>query len=336
MFVNRAVHEPHSYMSNQPLDSRQLRSFVTVVHTGSFTTAARELFLSQSAVSHSLRALEEDVGCRLLNRVNKKVILTPAGEHLYHYATKILAEMGSARDELAHLNSWGSSKIRIGASTTACQHILPQVLTKFKSDFPNCSNIVIEPGDTPELIDLLHDQKIDLAIALEPKHHEQLTYTELFTDELNFAVGPDHPWAKQGHATRAEIPTQNYIFYSKNSYTFQMVGKYFSQEDMVLNSVMELGSMEAIKEMVKVGVGISVLAPWIVKRDVDEGTLVTLPLGRRKLKRKWGVIHWRNKPLSHPEQAFIDLCKKTTANFVQENSRRHGILQTEEAEGIAA
>jgi len=308
-------------MNGQPLDSRQLRAFVNVVRTGSFTSAARELFLSQSAISHSLRTLEEDVGCRLLDRVGKKVILTPAGEHLYHHATRILGDMTQARDELAHLNSWGRSRIRIGASTTACQHILPRVLTRFKAEFPNCSNIVIEPGDTPELIDLLHDRKIDLAIALEPRHHEQLHYTELFTDELNFAVAPDHPWARLGHATRAEIPTQNYIFYSKNSYTFEMVRKYFAAQEMVLNSVMELGSMEAIAEMVKLGMGISVLAPWIVKRDVEEGSLVTLPLGRRKLKRKWGIIHWRNRPLSHPEQAFISLCRRSCENFARRNAR---------------
>ncbi len=301
-------------MNNNPLDSRQLRSFVTIVRTGSFTVAGRELFLSQSAVSHSLRALEEDVGCRLLDRMGKKVILTPAGEHLFHHAEKILRSMNEAREELTHLNQWGRSKIRIGASTTACQHILPQVLTDFKNEFPNC-HIVIEPGDTPELIDLLHEHQIDLAIALEPRHHEQLEYSELFADELNFVVGPDHPWADQGHSTRTEIPTQNYIFYSKNSYTFQMVGKYFSEDDMVLKTVMELGSMEAIKEMVKLGMGISVLAPWIVRRDIDEGSLVALPLGRRKLKRKWGIMHWRNRPLGYPEQAFIDMCRRATSDF---------------------
>lgn len=301
-------------MNNHPLDSRQLRSFVTIVRTGSFTVAARELFLSQSAVSHSLRALEEDVGCRLLDRMGKKVVLTPGGEHLFHHAEKILRSMNDAREELTHLNEWGRSKIRIGASTTACQHILPHVLTEFKDEFPN-SHIVIEPGDTPELIDLLHEHQIDLAIALEPKHHEQLDYTELFTDDLNFVVAPDHPWAKQGHSTRVDIPTQNYIFYSKNSYTFQMVGKYFSEDEMVLKTVMELGSMDAIKEMVKLGMGISVLAPWIVRREIEEGTLVALPLGRRKLKRKWGVMHWRNRPLGYPEQAFIDMCRRATADF---------------------
>jgi DNA-binding transcriptional LysR family regulator len=301
-------------MQTQPLDSRQLRAFVTVVRTGSFTAAARELFLSQSAISHSLRALEEDVGCRLLNRVNKKTILTPAGEHLLHHAERILGQMTVARDELARLNEWGRSKIRLGASTTACQYILPKVFTAFKESFPKC-HITIEPGDTPELIDLLHNRQIDIAIALEPKHLEQLEYSGLFSDELNFVVSPDHPWAKRGHCTRAEIPTQNYIFYSKNSFTFRMVEKYFTEDDMVLNSVMELGSMEAIKEMVKLGMGVSVLASWLVRRDLAEGSLVALPLGRRKLKRNWGVLTWRSRTLSHPEQAFVDLCRKTTANF---------------------
>jgi LysR family transcriptional regulator, low CO2-responsive transcriptional regulator len=307
-------------MSNQPLDSRQLRAFVTVVRTGSFTAAARELFLSQSAISHSLRTLEEDIGCRLLNRVNKKTILTPAGEHLLHHAEKILGQMNSARTELTKLNEWGRSKIRVGASTTACQYILPGVLTAFKDDFPKC-HVTIEPGDTPELISHLHDRQIDLAVGLEPKHLEQLEYSGLFTDELSFVVSPEHPWAKQGHCTRADIPTQNYIFYSKNSFTFRMVEKYFAEDDMVLNSVMELGSMEAIKEMVKLGMGVSVLAAWLVRRELEEGTLVSLPLGRRKLKRNWGVISWRNRPLSHPEQAFVDLCRKATVNFGRDRGR---------------
>src|SRR5437868_13164763 len=113
---------------NQPLNSRQLRAFVTLVRTGSFTLAAKELYLSQSAVSHSMKALEQDVGCRLLDRVGKTVLLTQAGEQLLQRTEKILREMGEARQELHHLSKWGKGRLRIGASTTACQHILPAVL----------------------------------------------------------------------------------------------------------------------------------------------------------------------------------------------------------------
>lgn len=293
-----------------------MRAFVAVVHTSSFTTAARELFLSQSAISHSIRALEEDVGCRILDRMGKKVLLTPAGEHLFVRAQKILQEMDQARTEMTQLNKWGISRLRLGASTTACQHILPPVLGQFKEQFPKC-HIAIEPGDTPQLIDALHDQEIDLAIGLEPRHLEQIEFHSLFHDELMFVVAPSHPWAARGHATRTDIPTQNYIFYSKHSFTFRMVVDYFAAESMVLNTVMELGSMEAINEMVKLGLGVSVLAPWIVERDVREGAIVALPLGRRKLKRQWGLMHWRNRPLSHPEQAFLSLAKKAAAAFAK-------------------
>src|SRR5207237_7575283 len=88
-----------SYM-NTPLDSRQLRAFCVLARTGSFTQTARELHLTQSGISHSMKALERDVGCRLLNRLGKKVALTQAGEQLLHHGTKILQEMENAREAL--------------------------------------------------------------------------------------------------------------------------------------------------------------------------------------------------------------------------------------------
>src|SRR5262245_41650315 len=103
---------------DHPLDSRQLRAFVTLARTGSFTVAARRLFLSQSAVSHSMKALEREVGCRLLDRLGKKIALTQAGEQLLHHAEKILGEMIEARTSLERLGKWGRGRLRIGASAT--------------------------------------------------------------------------------------------------------------------------------------------------------------------------------------------------------------------------
>src|SRR5439155_16336821 len=154
-----------------PLDSRQLRAFITLARTGSFTLAAKELFLSQSAVSHSMRALEEEVGCRLLDRVGKKVLLTQAGETLLHHAEKILQEINTARSALEQLGKWGRDRLRIGPSTTACQYILPSVLREFKSKYPQ-SFINIEPADTVDALELLRSNRVDLAIVLEPKNEE--------------------------------------------------------------------------------------------------------------------------------------------------------------------
>ena len=133
-----------------PLDSRQLRAFSVLARTGSFTQTARELHLTQSGISHSMKALENEIGCRLLDRLGKKVVLTQAGEQLLHHSKKILAEMKTARETLGHLGKWGKGRLRLGASTTACQHIIPPVLREFKESFPE-HTITIEPGDTPEL-----------------------------------------------------------------------------------------------------------------------------------------------------------------------------------------
>ena len=301
-----------------PIDSRQLRAFAILARTGSFTLAAKELYLSQSAVSHSMKALEQDVGCRLLDRLGKKVCLTQAGEQLLQSAEKILDEMTIARLSLLELGKWGRGRLRIGASTTACQHILPAVLREFKESFPQ-TIITIHPGDAEEAVELLRNNRIDLALVLEPKREEQLDFQLLFTDEMVFLLSPLHAWAQQQHVVQAEIPRQNYILYSKNSYTFRVVEHYFREDEIVLNTFIELGSMEAIKELVKLGLGISIVAPWIAGKELEEKSLVAMPLGRRKLRRTWGIMHWRNKRLTLAEETFIGLCRSVAAKLINTN-----------------
>jgi LysR family transcriptional regulator, low CO2-responsive transcriptional regulator len=298
--------EPDSYMS-APLDSRQVRAFCALARTGSFTQAARELHLTQSGISHSMKALERDVGCRLLDKLGKKVVLTQAGEQLLHHSKKILQEMAVARETLARLGKWGRGRLRLGASTTACQHIIPPVLREFKESFPDHA-ITLEAGDTPDLVDSLLHQRIDLALSLA-SNEPQLEFHPLFTDELHFIVAALHPWAKAGRVERSEIPRQNYILYNKRSITFRLIEDYFRREEMVLNTVIEVGSMEATKELVKLGIGVSILAPWIARKEIEDGSLVALPLGRRKLQRRWGILHWRGKRLNLAEETFIGLCE---------------------------
>lgn len=299
-----------------PLDSRQVRAFCVLARTGSFTQTARELHLTQSGISHSMKALERDVGCRLLHRLGKKMVLTQAGEQLLHHAEKILLEMQSAREALGHLGKWGKGRLRLGASTTACQYIIPPVLREFKESFPEHA-ITIEPGDTPELVTALLNHRIDVALCLEPRNDPQLEFHHLFTDELRFIVGAMHPWAQTGRVERAEIPRTNYILYNKRSITFRLIEDYFRHEQMVLNTVIEVGSMEATKEFVKLGLGASILSPWIARKELEEGSLVSLPLGRRKLQRRWGILHWRGKRLNLAEETFIGLCESAAVTVAQ-------------------
>ena len=94
-----------------------------------------------------------------------------------------------------------------------------------------------------------------------------------------------------------------------------MVEAYFRKEQIVLHSLLDLGNMEAIKELVKLGLGVSILAPWTARKEIEERSLVALPLGRRKLRRRWGVLHWRGRRLTLAEETFVGLCEAVSERF---------------------
>jgi DNA-binding transcriptional LysR family regulator len=295
------------------LDSRQLHAFSALARRGSFTLAAKDLFLTQSAISHAIKALEANLGCRLVERVGKRVLLTQAGEQFLRHTEKILREMETARAGLDTLSKWGHGRLRVGASTTACQHILPTVLREFRQSFPRCV-IKIEPGDHNRQLELLRTGQVDLALILEPPDalQDEFMFVPLFYDELRFFVAPLHPWAKLGRAPHESIGSETLILYSKTSFTFRLMNDYFREEKILLSNFIELGSMEAIKELAKIGLGVGVLAPWIARAELEKGSLVSVPLGSRKLCRCWSVAYLKGRRLALAEETFVGLCESVT------------------------
>jgi DNA-binding transcriptional LysR family regulator len=299
---------------NRPLDSRQLAAFVALARRQSFTLAAKELFLTQSAISHAIKALETEVGSRLVDRAGRRVLLTQAGEQFLRHAEKILREMDSARAGLDMLSRWGHGRLRVGASTTACQYLLPTVLREFKQSFPKAV-ITVEPGDHAQQVELLLSNRIDLAIMLAPETRTEFDFVPLFDDELRFLTSPLHAWAAKGKVLRETLETETLIHYNKSSYTYRVVAEYLRDERYTFGHAIELGSMDAIKELIKIGVGIGVLAPWIARTELETGALVDFPLGRKRLRRTWGVAHLRGRRLPLGEETFIGLCRSVTENF---------------------
>lgn len=303
-----------------PLDSRQLQAFVILSRTGSFTQTARELFLTQSAVSHSMKALETDVGCRLLDRLGKKVMLTQAGEQLLVHAERVLQEMASARSGIERLGKWGVGRLRIVAPAALCAHLLPAVLREFKESFPQCL-ISVEAGDSASSVAMIEANRADLALTLEPKSEERFEFVPLFSDELSFIASPQHPWARSGSAPRAEIPRQSLVVYGRRSLTWRILDAYFREEGIALNAVIEMGNFEALKELVKLNLGVGILAPWVAADELRNGSLVVLPLGRRRARRDWGFMHWRTRRLTLVEETFLGLCRTASENLFRVGSR---------------
>lgn len=298
----------------ETIDSRQLLAFCTLVQTGSFTETARILSLTQSAISHSVKNLESDLHCQLVTRTGRKINITEDGEELYKDAQNILNQMQGARMRIQDRANWGRGRLRIGASTTACQHILPNVLREFNECFPDCI-LSITPADTPQLMDMVHRHEIDLAIIVTPSALKDVEVKALFSDELILVTSPIHEFAQNGSAKMNKIAQERLVLYNKGSRTFDQIEQFFRQNKLLLENYIELGSMEAIKELVKINYGVSFLASWVVENEINAGSLVHIPTGRRKITRDWGICYAKDKKLSITEETFLGICESVASTM---------------------
>ncbi len=298
----------------ETIDSRQLLAFCTLVQTGSFTETARKLNLTQSAISHSVKNLEEDLRCQLVTRTGRKIHITDDGEDLYKHAQAILHQMESAREQIKDRANWGRGRLRIGASTTACQHILPNVLREFNECFPECI-LSISPADTPELLDMVRHHEIDLAIIVDSGNERDVTVQKLFDDELVLVTSATHAFAQKGTVRMNEIAQERLVLYNNSSQTFREIEQFFRSKKLALENYIELGSMEAIKELIKINYGVSFLASWIVENEVNQGSLARISFGSRKIKRQWGICYAKEKKLSITEETFLGICESVASTM---------------------
>ncbi|MEM8868252.1 MAG: LysR family transcriptional regulator, partial [Verrucomicrobiota bacterium] len=265
----------------ETIDSRQLLAFCTLVQTGSFTETANVLSLTQSAISHSVKNLEEDLRCQLVTRTGRKINITEDGEELYQHAQAILNQMEEARTSIQDRANWGRGRLRLGASTTACEFILPNVLREFNECFPNCI-LSITPADTPDLLEMIRRHEIDLAIIVDPGGAKDVHVQSLFSDELILVTSPIHTFAQKGTITMNKFAQERLVLYNKASQTFQAIEHFFRTNKMAMHEYIELGSMEAIKALIKINYGVSFLASWVVEKEINEGSLTHIQLGQRR------------------------------------------------------
>lgn len=293
-----------SHAMKSLIESRQIRAFVAVARRGNFTLGAKDVFLTQSAVSHAIKSLEDDMGCPLFRRVGRRAVLTHAGERLLQHCEEILHKMHDARMDLNQLPDVGRECLRVGAPMTVCQHILPAVLRRVQQEFPQCG-LRVETGDNPQLLALLLAGRIDLAVMAEPERRADLIFAPLFRDEFHFVMLPVHPWVTAAEIAKEDIRQTTLILANKSTRSYQLIASYFRARRVALNRCIELGSVESIKEMVKNGLGVGITALWPILPELKRGELVSRPLGKQALPREWHAVSPRERELSDAEQALI-------------------------------
>ncbi|RME68849.1 MAG: LysR family transcriptional regulator, partial [Verrucomicrobia bacterium] len=157
---------------------------------------------------------------------------------------------------------------------------------------------------------LLRAGQVDVALMLRTETDRDLDFAPLFEDDLNYVFSPQHPWSRCEQIRPEQISTETLILYNKASFTFRLLMDYFRAEGVSPSDYIELGSMEAIKELAKTGVGVGIIAPWVARNELEAGSLVCRPLGGRKLKREWGAAYLKGRRLALGEETFIGLCQE--------------------------
>lgn len=299
---------------DEPIDSRRLRAFTMLARLGSFSSAATALGLTPSAMSHSIKSLETEMGGALFDRRGHRAVLTAAGERLLRHAERILRQMRATRQEMQALQEWGRGTLRIAAPASACQYFLPSVLLEFRECFPDCTlNITAADADTSTR--LVDEGRLDLAICVKADMPATLKWNGLFDDCLQFYVSPIHPLAAVKRVGRKDLANQPMIVYDRIAVTSQLIMATLKKIGVPASAVLSLGSMEAIKEMVKVGLGVGVLAPWVTARETDAGSLVALSSSTPPMRREWGVVSYSGQHLSFMAETFLGLCRAVTSTM---------------------
>ncbi|QDI34074.1 LysR family transcriptional regulator [Serratia marcescens] len=271
---------------------RQLEVFTEVLKSGSTTQASVVLALSQSAVSAALADLEGQLGVQLFDRVGKRLVINEHGRLLYPKALALLEQAG----EIEQLFRHDGGALRIAASSTIGNYMLPEMIARYRRDFP-ATPLELNVGNSQDVIVAVADFRVDLGLIEGPCH----------MPELVVFAAPDNPLTRQPPTLEA-LANASWILRERGSGTREVLDHLLLAHLPHFQLVMELGNSEAIKHAVRHGIGISCLSRRVVAEQLASGALVELPVPLPPLRRTLYLIRHRQKHISNALQRFLSYC----------------------------
>lgn len=291
------------------LNLHKLNIFATIAETGSFTAAADQLYLTQSAVSQHVRDLEAQLGTELFVRGRSGATLTPAGETLLGYVQRVLwllAEAESAVTDVTHLSE---GQLHLGATSTAAVYLLPQWVRNFRRDYPSL-RVSLQTESADAIAQALLADQIDLGFVEgewpeTPSETQRLHHLPLQDSELHVVVGEDHPWRSRDSLSVRELDKQLFITYSPRNPARTWTDEIFGRYDVSPLIVAEFDDPEAIKHAVMEGMEASILPCCAVRREADEGRIHLLSIEEQPLRRPIELLWRADRPLKATARAFL-------------------------------
>jgi len=297
------------------MELMQLEMFVAVVEEGSVQAAAECVCRTQPAVSMSLKKLDEEIGSPLFDRSQRHdFLLTPAGEVLYSYATRLLNLRNEAVASLESLKMLKQGHLRIGANESTNSYLLPQLTQVFHERYPNIK-IEVLCDHTDGLLRQLKERRLDLALlAYLPADHG-LEAQPLIRDEVVLIMSPRHELAGRDSVSVKELEKESVIVESHHSSLRQRVVEAFERSETPLNIRVESATIETIKKMVAKNVGVGFVPLMCVREEVARGELTIMPVESWQQKRTLWAVRRHEGPHSHAAEGFMQVVKLETEKF---------------------
>ena len=289
------------------LDLRHLRLVAAVADAGGQTRASRRLNLTQSALSHQLRELEARIGAPLFIRASRRMVLTPIGERVLLSARRVLHEVENLeRDLVTDQERGGAGVVRLATECYTCYHWLPAVVRAFREEWPQVDVRIVAEA-TADPVKALLDGALDLAIVAGDVDERRLGCTSLFEDEQVVVVAPGHPLAARAFVSPEDLRDEHLILYTTHSSESTVLREVLRPAGVEPRHLTRVQLTEAIVELVKAGLGISVLARWAIAPQLRDGSLVGVPLTARGFHRQWWAVTRQRDSAPAYQRSLLDL-----------------------------
>ena len=293
------------------MDTSSLRTFLTIAETGSFSTAAERLYLTQSAISKRVQSLENELETQLFDRVGRQTVLTPAGEIFFGRAQTILQQLEDSHREIDNLKGEVAGTLHIGTSHHIGLHRLPPILKRLNQQYPELT-LDIHFMDSEVAYREVQSGKLELGIITIPNTDKpELNMRVTWDDPLEFVIGRNHPLAEQlkesgGKSVSVkELAAYNAVLPARNTYTRQILESAFARTGHHIHTNLSTNYLETIKMLVAVGLGWGILPRTMLTRE-----LLVIKIPRLHLQRKLGVVWHPKRTLSNAAKVMMELLEE--------------------------
>lgn len=287
------------------LENYRVQVFRAVAELASFRRAAEQLHLSQPSVSQHVQLLEDELGVRLLDRTSTGVVITPAGELLLNFARRASRLSQQTLAALARLEGQPGGQLKLAASTTVAQYLLPKILGSFLKDNPRIE-LSVKSGNTDQVSAWVLSSEVQLGMIEGPPANKELTVEPFMDDRLALIVPRDHRWAgkRMGIGALTTVPL---LMREAGSGTRRVTEQALRRAGLRLNQLtiaMELDSTEAIVSGVEAGLGVGFVSEIAIRKELRLGTLATAELAGLEIRRSFALIRARGPVEAGAAAAF--------------------------------